>query len=482
MPSTPRTVSRRTVLAGAAGGAAAGALALSPKASRAFGAPGAAPAVISRQGSNTEITFWYGLTGALGERIQDLIAEFNAQGNGVTVTGLQQANYDETGQNLTLALQDGTYPDIALMSEIWWFRFYLINALLPLDDLIASTGYDLDDVVDSLRIEGYRNGQQWWLPVSRSTPIMYYNRAMYEAAGLPGPATTYTELAEYGAALADPSQQIYGLGFPGTGSYSWQFQGQTWAYGGAYSDDQFQVTLDQGGAVTAGEWWRTAVSDGWAGISQDVGNDFASGYVATMIQSTGGLTGLTQLAADSGLDFGTAFLPGELPGVDLTCPTGGSGLGVFANTSDERQAGAFAFLSFWSSPEKTTWWAQNTGYMPVRKSAVNSPEMQAYFAANPNFKTAVDQLAARTKPQDVVRRLVPTGETIIGAALNEIVLNGTPAQEAFSAAAPQLQAEAQGVADQIVALEGDLTTGAATPELPGATPAAPPGATPAAAR
>ncbi|HEV2527479.1 MAG TPA: ABC transporter substrate-binding protein [Thermomicrobiales bacterium] len=472
----PVNLSRRGVIKAAAGASAAGAIALGSKRSTTI----AAPNIISRQGSSTEITLWYGLGGNVGERIQDVIADFNAQNNGVVVTGLQQANYDETGQNLTLALQDGTYPDIALMSEIWWFRFYLVNALLPLDDLMSSTGYDADDVVDSLRNEGFRAGQQWWLPVARSTPLMYYNRAMYEAAGLPGPATTYTELAEYAAAIADPGQQIYGIGFPGTGSYSWQFQGHVWAEDGAYSTDDFQVTMNQGGAVKAGEWWQTAVAEGYAGVSQDLANDFAQGYVATASFSTGSLANITALAAETGLDFGTAFLPGEIDGIELTCPTGGSGLGIMANTSPERQAAAFEFLAYWSSPERTTWWSQNTGYMPIRKSAVASPEMQAYFETNPNYRVAVEQLAARTQAQDVARRLVPPGEQIIGAALSEVVLTGAPAQQVFDAAAPALQAECDAVAQQIIALEGDLTSGGGTPAPAAATPVGTPAGTPAA--
>ena len=57
-------------------------------------------------------------------------------------------------------------------------------------------------------------------------------------------------------------------------------------------------------------------------------------------------------------------------------------------------------------PESTTWWSQNTGYMPVRKSAIDSEEMQDFFAENPNFKTAVDQLP-KTQPQDAARVFDP---------------------------------------------------------------------------
>lgn len=469
------TLSRRSLVAGAAGTAAAGlgTAAVLPKRSSAY----AVPNVISQTGSNVEITFWYGLGGNIGERIQDVVAEFNAQNTGVVVTGVQQANYDETGQLLTISLQDGTYPDLALMSEIWWFRFYLANALIPMDDLIASTGYDIDDVVDSLRVEGYRAGQHWWLPVARSTPLMYYNTAMYEAAGLPGPATTYSQMFEYAQALTNADQQVFGLGFPATGSYSWQTQGQVWAYGGTYSTPDFQVTLNQPAMVQSAQAWQDALSAGSVYISQDAVNDFTSGYLATAFFSTGSLVNVTTLSESTGIEFGTAFLPGELDGVDKTCPTGGSGLGIMANTSPERQAAAFAFLSYWSSPERTAWWSRNTGYMPIRKSAVASPEMQQLFVENPRYKVAVDQLAARTQPQDVARRLVPTGEKIIGDALNAIMVGPSPVQETLDAANAALQAECDGVASQIVALEGDLTSGAATPTLgtPGATPAATPG-------
>lgn len=473
------TISRRSLVSGAAGtAAAAGVAVIAPKRSSAY----AVPNVISQTGSNVEITFWYGLSGNIGERIQDVIADFNALNTGVVVTGAQQANYDETGQLLTISLQDGTYPDLALMSEIWWFRFYLAQALIPMDDLIASTGYDIDDVVDSLRVEGYRAGQQWWLPVARSTPLMYYNTAMYEAAGLPGPATTYTEMFEYAQALTKADQQVFGLGFPAVGSYSWQTQGQAWAYGGSYSTPDFQVTLNQGGTVQAVQAWQDALTAGSVYNSQDAVSDFTNGYIATAFFSTGSLVNVTTLTAETGIEFGTAFLPAELAGVEKTCPTGGSGLGIMANTSPERQAAAFAFLSYWSSPERTTWWSRNTGYMPMRKSAVASAEMQQLFAENPRYKVAVDQLAARTQPQDVARRLVPTGEKIIGDALNAIMVGNAPVQETLDNATVALQAECDGVVNQIIALEGDLTSGAATPELgtpaAGATPGATPAATP----
>ena len=59
----------------------------------------------------------------------------------------------------------------------------------------------------------------------------------------------------------------------------------------------------------------------------------------------------------------------------------------------EKQEAAFKFVAFGSTPENTAWWSQNTGYMPVRKSAVELPELKDFYEKNPNSKVAVEQLA-----------------------------------------------------------------------------------------
>ena len=44
-----------------------------------------------------------------------------------------------------------------------------------------------------------------------------------------------------------------------------------------------------------------------------------------------------------------------------------------------------------TEPAQTITLSKATGYMPIRTSAVNSPEMQAFYRQNPNYKTAIDQ-------------------------------------------------------------------------------------------
>jgi sn-glycerol 3-phosphate transport system substrate-binding protein len=84
---------------------------------------------------------------------------------------------------------------------------------------------------------------------------------------------------------------------------------------------------------------------------------------------------------------------------------------------------------------------QATGYMPVRKSAVDRPEEKAFLDQNPNAKTAIEQLPS-TRSQDNARVLVPGGGARIGKALDQIVA-GQDVATVFAA----LQKETQQVID-----------------------------------
>jgi sn-glycerol 3-phosphate transport system substrate-binding protein len=163
--------------------------------------------------------------------------------------------------------------------------------------------------------------------------------------------------------------------------------------------------------------------------------------------STGSLRGITEQVAER-FEFRTAFLP---KAEQFGCCTGGAGLAIMAGAPPEKQEAAFKFIEFVTSPEGTTFWSQNTGYMPVRKSAVESDSMQSFFAENPNFNTAVDQLPL-TQPQDSARVFIPNGDQIIGKGLERITINNEEPQAVFDEVAQTLTEEAQPVIEALAAL------------------------------
>ena len=430
-------ISRRSLIKGAAGAAA---LATAVKASPTF----AAPAVI--QSGPVEVTFWSSFSAELGDAMNSVVDEFNASQTEIKINNQFQGSYEETAQKITAALPANQAPDMSILSEIWWFKFFAANALAPLNDLMSASGFERDDYVDSLINEGFRNDTQWWIPFARSTPIFYYNKAVFAEAGLTAAPKTWDEFAAAAPGMVTDTRSAFAHP-PASGYLAWPFQGVVWQWGGSYSDADFNVTINQPEAVAAAQFYQSSVADGWALMSTDTGADFSSGLAAATMQSTGSLKGLT---ANSDFELGTAFLP-EGP-VGFGCCTGGSGVSIFKGAAPEKQAAAFEFMKWSTSPEKTAWWSQNTGYMPVRKSAVEGDSMKAFFADNPNFEVAVNQLAL-TKPQDPARIYIPNGDVIIGGGLERIMIDGEDAQSVMDEVADKLTEEAQPVLEQLAALQ-----------------------------
>ena len=109
--------------------------------------------------------------------------------------------------------------------------------------------------------------------------------------------------------------------------------------------------------------------------------------------STGDFTYYNEVAADCGFELGCCFIPmAENYGVT----SGGCNLTMVANIPDENKQAAWTFIEWITQKEQTIKASTNTGYLPSRKSAADSEEMNALYAEIPQYKVALDQLAYST--------------------------------------------------------------------------------------
>ena len=65
---------------------------------------------------------------------------------------------------------------------------------------------------------------------------------------------------------------------------------------------------------------------------------------------------------------------------------------VFKKATAAQKQAAWLFLKFITEPAQTAYWAMNTGYMPVRRSALATPGLKAYYQKYPDRLAAVQQL------------------------------------------------------------------------------------------
>lgn len=438
-----RKMSRRSVIGTGAALGASGLLGAKVAASSRY----SAPAILRAQGDKVQVRYWTSFgSGVNGEAQQKLVDDFNAANPDIEVVPTAYESYEAIAQNLITGLQTGDNPEVTLFSEAWWFRFYLAGVLKDLNEFVT----DADDYVPTLFQEYQRNGGQYAIPFARSTPLLYINTDILDQAGLDASMyETWDSIAENGPALIEGSDAEVAFVFGSAAGYgAWYLQGTVWGFNGAYSDEDLNILLTEEGAVEAGEFLRTLVQDKTAAAVADPVQDFRTGVTAATFASTGSLGGIRD-SVD--FNFQTAFLPAQY---EFGCGTGGSGLAMIANESSEVEEAAWKFIDYCTSTEVTTYWSQTTGYMPVRLSARDSEEMQAFFEENPNSRTAVEQLE-QVQAVDSVMVMVPNGAQIIGQGWEQILVNNVPAADAWAETKEVLDVDKQPVLEQIAEYEGE---------------------------
>ena len=189
---------RRSFLALAAAGLVAGCGFRSPDAEYAQPA-GTVPA---QYAGRVRVVFWHSYSGRNGKVLAELVTRFNDSQDDVYVESQYQGSYDDTAQKVAASLIAGQVPDLSIFSDVTWERFYLNDALEPLDGYFRP-GFDAGVYEPKLFDEGVLQGSSYVIPFARSTPLLYYNRDAFAQAGLPDRAPeTWSELREWAPALA----------------------------------------------------------------------------------------------------------------------------------------------------------------------------------------------------------------------------------------------------------------------------------------
>lgn len=89
----------------------------------------------------------------------------------------------------------------------------------------------------------------------------------------------------------------------------------------------------------------------------------------------------------------THFKTAPLPvGKQAAVPTAGTNLVVFNQATDAQKQAAGKYIDFLISTKNTIDWAEATGYLPARQSALHDASWQAFIKANPNDATGPDEL------------------------------------------------------------------------------------------
>jgi multiple sugar transport system substrate-binding protein len=164
-------------------------------------------------------------------------AAFHTQHPNITVN-VQQTDYADYFTKLKTAVSGGAAPDVFWMNGPN-FQLYASNGVLaPIDDVITSNNIDLGNYPKAM-VDLYNfKGKQYGIPKDFDTVGVWYNKTLFDAAGVayPKPNWTWADFQAAAKKLTDPSKGIYGIGA--------ELEGQEYYYNTIYQAGGYVISPD----------------------------------------------------------------------------------------------------------------------------------------------------------------------------------------------------------------------------------------------
>jgi sn-glycerol 3-phosphate transport system substrate-binding protein len=395
---------------------------------------GASPAAAS-DGRPIELTYWYAWTDKIQENNLNLTKMFNeTRGKelNIHVTAEYQGTYDELHQKLQAAHIAGDSPSISVMEIGSTRRFAENGVIVPLSPYIERDGVDMDDFFKGLLPNCNVDGSWYGLPYLRSTPILYMNTTLLAKAGLdPKGPETWAELADYCKTIKEKTG-AYGVSMY---SYIWVLEAFMLSNGtSTLTADEMKSNIDTPESKEVFAFFKNLAEKGYircvAGAdSNRINADYMNQNAAMWFTSTANLTQNLSVAEENGFEINTCFIPAnKTHGV----PTGGCNLVMTALQSEDEKEASWQFIKWMTETKQAAYAHAYTGYVPSRKSAAATEEIQSLYQKTPQFKVALDQLELYSSGRPMNPGYTQVSEEFV-AAMDAIWVNGADVDSTVSA-------------------------------------------------
>ena len=323
------------------------------------------------------IEMWHYMNGGQAEALNSIIEDFNATNDkGITVNAISQGSIGDLNKKVISAAQSNSlpaiinvYPDLAtgLIEDN-----KLVDLALFINDENVGMADEMDDFVDTFIEETsqWGEGKIYGLPMTKSTEVLYVNKNMLESLGYTLEDLedlTFEKLAEIS------NKAVTELGVAGFG-----FDSSSNAFISSLKMDGPDFVESNGTINVDNEWVREYMTffqqQAQSGAFRIAGEDkFLSNPFVNqkMLCYQGSSAGYAYLNNDGAFEIAVVEVP-VFQGKDKAVMQQGASLFVTNNVSAEAQYAAYEFVKFATNAENTAKFATATGYLPVRKSAIET--------------------------------------------------------------------------------------------------------------
>ena len=313
------------------------------------------------------VTLWAYQTPTQRHLFQKAAAEFERRNPGIKVKIEEPSTWREDKK--LVAMQAGA------MSDVIYVHFSVIpihgakNALLPLNEFIERDNYDMDDFFP-IGPEAYTyNGQLMAIPHSGSTILTFYNKKLFDAAGVAYPSDDWTweDFLEAAKKLTirDKLGRLTQIGCQPYQRFTW-----IWSGGGEVANDDFSEFYFTSPESLNALQFYTDLRNRWRVASQGTGlsdgtpsavDYFENGHMAMSIS---GPWSLGPYLPIKDFEWDIALVP-KGPGGRQTAYAG-VGFSIWSGTKKKELA--WRLIKFLCSKDGMNIFCEGFSDMPARRS------------------------------------------------------------------------------------------------------------------
>ena len=359
-----------------------------------------------------KIQWWHSMSGGLGEGVTEIVRRFNESQDKYEVVETWKGRYRHLLNQTIAAIRAGEQPHFFQNNETGVITLMLSGAIVPTEDLLAQHGVTLDKsayLAPVIATYTDPNGKLLGMPFNSSTPILYINKDLHEAAGLTELPKTYEDM-ERQIQVLQASDVTVPRGGKACG-YAF--------YAGMWGDlenpmaqhKQFYASLDNGldgfgtelvynerggFAVEHMKRMKRWLDNGWAEFGAESQTDWGSGALKNF-QAGNCLFHIRSTASHARMEsnpfnWTATYLPHNEGVTPVNTTIGGAALYTLKGFSDEEYAGVVEFFKSLTSVEIQKYWHKVTGYVPITKQSYEELKAEGYYAESPTKELAVVQL------------------------------------------------------------------------------------------
>ncbi len=364
-----------------------------------------------------------------------LIADFEAEHPGISVDIVNVSGSKDAMQKLETMFATKAGPDVMSIHGAYYVGFADAGALRDLEEFAKSDeDFRLDDIHPRLVELCRYKGKLYSLPRYTSVYALFYNKAMFDAAGLPYPGTGEWNWSEYLDVAKKLTKDLDGDGTPdewgciidfwGARLYPW-----LWANGANLMDDALdKCTMDAPEAVETLRFLadlrlKHKVCPKTTSTERNEGLDaFARGNIGMYMSGPWDIQTLNEA---ENLKWDVAPMPQQKRRATML---GTENYGIYSQTKHPQEA--WALFEYLLSPKAQAAMSDELGKMPSRVSVLQG----AYAKGNVNYnrQVYVDAVEYAEQPPNIPE--YSQVQDILQAELDRIWIGGVSVDEGLRVA------------------------------------------------